>query len=84
MSRPSKSPRVPQLGGAHADKTENSLAALKQWVNKLDEGQDEAKEDLLGEAMRLKKEACWVPDSEDEGATPSLRRNQPEDVAEPR
>ena len=52
-------------------------------MHKLEEGQDEAKEDLLSKVMRLKEEAWWVPDSEDEGTTLRLRCNQPEDAAEP-
>jgi len=60
-------PRATQLGGAHADATDDSLAALKRWVRRLEEEQDEAKEDLLGEAMGLKEEAYWAPCREDGG-----------------
>ena len=60
-------PRATQLGGAHADETDDSLAALKRWVLRLEEEQDEAKEDLLAEAVGSKEEARWVPCGADGG-----------------
>lgn len=72
-------PPAPQLRGAHADDAYDSLAALKRWVHRL-----EATEDLLGDTTILKEEACWVSDSEDEGATPRIRCHWLDKEVEPR
>ena len=60
------SPCAPQLGGVCADEIDGIIATLEQRVHRLEEVQDEAKREMLGDAIG-KEEACWVPSSEDGG-----------------
>ena len=59
------SPCAPQLGGVCADEIDGIIATLEQRVHRLEEVQDEAKREMLGNAIG-KEEECWVSDGEDD------------------
>ena len=76
---------VPCLGRARANKPEDNLASLRQWVYRLEEEQDKANERLMDvtdssvcTAVESKEEACWGPLDEygggDNAALPPLVR----------